>query len=265
MALEKPEVGYRAASNVSTLGATIEVPINPEDAETSWEIFLECQNAQRDNQSCEPLTVGSQHQQGVLAPSMEAQTVTDTVTGLQPDYLYKYTVLASNAAGKAGYVGDGFITCPSQGSCPQQPFLEGLSWWNIEGAEREAREAPRLEEERERKKKEEEERPMKEAAERAAHEREIREAGERAGREAAERAALARSSVCVVPRLTGDSLAEARRALERDHCRLGRLTEPPDHRGHRGRLVVVKQSVHSGSKLAAGSSVALTLSRVRKR
>jgi hypothetical protein len=74
---------------------------------------------------------------------------------------------------------------------------------------------------------------VKEAAERAAKEREAREAGERAGKEAAEReraaewaAARAHSPKCVVPRLNGDSLTEARRALGRAHCRLGKLTEP---------------------------------------
>jgi hypothetical protein len=87
-ATKVPEVGYLAASNVSSTGATIEVPINPEGAETSYKISLECQSAQEDNQDCEPLTVGSQSQQGVLLPGFEQQIVIDKVTGLQPDYLY---------------------------------------------------------------------------------------------------------------------------------------------------------------------------------
>jgi hypothetical protein len=253
-----PEVRYLAASDVSTTGATIEVPINPEGSETSYEIQLECQNAQENNQSCEPLTVGPQRQQGVLAPGFTPQIVTDVVTGLQPGYLYKYLALATNSAGRGGYVGDGLETCPSEGLCPSQPFLIGISWWVIEALEQVGREAPLREAEREAKQREEAERPAKEAAERAAKEREIREAGERAGREAAERAALARLPKCVVPRLKGDSLTDARRALGRAHCGLGRLTKPRDYRGP---LVVVKQGVHSGSKLAAGSRVALTLRR----
>jgi hypothetical protein len=262
-----PEVGYLSASHVSTTGATIEVPINPEGGETSWEIWLECQNAERSD-SCEPLTIGLQRQQGILSPSFESQTVTDVVTGLQPDYLYKYRVVAINSAGKEGSAGDGFVTCPSEGSCPSQPYLRGVSLWVIEGAERAGNEAPRLEEEREAKKKEEEERPVKEAAERAAKEREAREAGERAGKEAAEReraaerAATTHSPKCIVPHLKGDSLTEARRALGRAHCRLGRLTEPRDYRGS---LVVVRQSVRGGNRLAAGTRVALTLSRPEKR
>jgi beta-lactam-binding protein with PASTA domain len=66
----------------------------------------------------------------------------------------------------------------------------------------------------------------------------------------------------VVPRLKGDSLAEARGALRGAHCSLGKLTEPL---GPHGPLVVVRQSVRSGSKLAKGSRVALTLGRGRER
>ncbi len=257
-----PEVGYLPASHVNTTSATIEVPINPEGDETSYEIWLECQSAHENNQNCEPLTVGSQRQQGVLPASFESHTVTDAVSGLQPDYLYKYRVVATNSAGKEGYAGDGFVTCPSEGSCPSQPYLGGVSLWNLEGAERAANEAPRLEEERQVKQKEEEEGRVKEATERAAKEREAREAGELIGKEAAERARPALPPRCVVPRLKGDSLTEARRALGGAHCRLGRLTEP---RGFRGPLVIVRQSIRSGSKLAAGARVALTLNRSGKR
>ncbi len=255
-AAQVPEVGYLTASHVSTGGATIEASINPEGGETSYEIWLECQSSQESNQNCEPLTVGPQRLQGVFPAGLQPETVTDAVTGLQPGYLYKYGVIATNSAGREGYLGAGFLTCPSQGSCPSQPYLPGQSLWSIEGAKRAGEEAPRLEAEREARQREAEERPAKEAAERAAKEREIREAGERAGREQAKRAALAHS--CVVPRLKGDSLTEARHALRGAHCGLGKLTEP---RGHHGPLVVIRQSVDSGSKLATGSVVALTLSR----
>jgi hypothetical protein len=124
-----------------------------------------------------------------------------------------------------------------------------------------AEEAPRVAAEERAQQKEAEERPAKEAAERAAKEHDIREAGERAGREAGERAALARSPRCVVPSLKGDSLARARRALDRAHCRLGRLSES---RRYHGPLVVIKQSVQNGRELAADASVALTLNRPHK-
>lgn len=263
-ATKAPEVGYLAASHVSTSGATIEVPINPEGGETSYEIALECQSPGESSQSCEPLTVGPQRQQGVLSPSSEQQVVTDAVSGLQSGYLYKYDVIAANSVARAGYVGDGFITCPLQGPCPQQPFLEGLALWNIEGAQSSANEAPKREEEREAKKREEEERPAKEAAARSAREREVREAGERAGREAAERERLAKeqsakqaaAAMCHVPSLEGDTLAAARRALGKAHCKLGKVSEA---RGHYKKLVVTSQSAKHGKILTGGAAVAVKL------
>ena len=256
-----PQVGWRAASAVSTSGATIEVPVNPEGGETSYEIWLACQSAQENDHSCEPLTVSPQRVQGVLSAGFEQQIVTDPVSGLQPGYLYEYDVIATNSAGREGYIGDGFLTCPTEDSCPTQPLLSGLALWVIEGAEREAKEAPRIAAEEQARQKEAQERPVKEAAERATREREVREAGERAGKEAAERAARAAPPVCIVPRLEGDSLRQARHALKGAHCRLGKLTR---RRSHRGALVVVAQSPRSASKLAAGSAVTVTLSRAHK-
>lgn len=243
-AAQVPEVGYMSASSVSTASATIEASINPESGETSYEIQLECQGPIASSQNCEPLTVGPQRLQGTLPAGFETKVVTDAVTGLQPGYAYKYRVIAANWAGREGFVGAGFQTCPPEGSCPPQPYRPGMSLWNIEAAEREAEEAPRLEAEREAK--------MREAAERAAREREIREAAERIGRKRA----------CVVPQLKGDSLAKARHALHGAHCSLGKVTEP---HGHHGPLVVVRQSVRSGSRLAPGSRVALKLGRENKR
>jgi hypothetical protein len=131
-------------------------------------------------------------------------------------------------------------------------------------------EAPIREEEREAKKKEEEERAAKEAAARAAKEREVREAGERAGREAAEREAKKREEEnipssrpvqCVVPRLKGESLNAARRALGKAHCSLGKVSAP---RKHHGALVVTKQSVQAGRKRAKGAAVAVKLGSPRR-
>lgn len=260
-ATRAPEVGYLSASNVTMTGATIGASINPESGETAYEIWLECQSPPGSSQTCEPLTVDRQLRKGVLPAYPIPETVTAAVTGLQPGYLYDYRVVATNSAGREGIVGAGFITCPSQGSCPSQPYLPGESLWSLEGAERAAREAPRreaereaMQREREAREREEAERPAKEAAARAAWERGIREAGERAGREKARRAALAHS--CVVPRLEGDSLRAATRALHGARCALGKVTEP---RRHHGPLVVIGQSVPGGSRLAPGSRVALRL------
>jgi hypothetical protein len=257
-----PEVKLNGAKQVTRTSATIEVEIDPEGSQTSYEIWLECQSANWLSNACEPLTVGEQREQGVIAPGFELQTVTALVQGLQPGYLYRYRVVATNVVGKAGWVGSGLVTCPSEGSCPMQPYLSGEELWVQEGAERAGQEAPRLEAERQAKRKEEEERPAKEAAARTTTEREIREAGERAGREAAvrEAAVAAQARRCVVPGLKRDSLAAARRALGRAHCRLGRVTKP---HAFRGALVVATQSARSGRRLAVGAKVAVTLRPAR--
>jgi hypothetical protein len=251
-----PEVQWEAASGVSTTGATAEALVNPEGDETSYEIWLECREIPESDGQCEPLTADPQRRQGTLPPVSEPVIVTDALTGLQPGTFYKYRVVATNSVGRSGIVGAGFVTCPSTGPCAMQPYAPGESLWNLEGAEREGREAPRLEAEREAKHREEEERPAKEAAERSAKEREAREAGERTGREQAELAASAGPSACVVPSLKGDSPAAAGHALRRAHCGLGRVSRP---HGHHARLFVVGQSVRGGSRLAVGTRVALTL------
>jgi hypothetical protein len=252
-----PEVRWEGASEVSPTGATAGAWVNPEGAETSYEIWLECREVPEGGGQCETLTADPQRRQGTLPPVSEPLLVTDAFTGLQPGSFYKYRVVATNSVGRSGIVGAGFETviCQPMSLCPAQPYAPGEPLWMLEGAEREAQEAPRLEAEREAKHREEEERPAKEAAERSAKEREIREAGERAGREGAERAATLRPA-CVVPRLEGDSPAAAGHALRRAHCGLGKFSMP---HGHRGQLVVVGQSVHGGRKLPAGTRVALTL------
>jgi hypothetical protein len=264
-----PQVEIRVATQVTKTSATIEASINPEGGETSYEIFLTCQSASPANRVCEePLTVAPQRVQGVIPADLEAHVVTAPVSGLQPGYLYDYSVIASNSAGREGYSGNGLITCPATGTCPQQPWMEGEALWVFESAQRWAEEAPRREAERQAVRREAEERLAREAAERARAEREIREAGELAGREAAAREAAAKQEAeaarrlrCVVPRLGGDSLAAARRALARAHCGLGKVTWP---RAHHGKLVVGAQGVRSGRKLADAAKVSVTLRPARR-
>jgi hypothetical protein len=257
-ATSAPDVRWEGASEVSPTGATARAWVNPEGGETSYEIWLECREVPEGGGQCEPLTADPQRRQGTLPAVSEPLIVADAFTGLQPGSFYKYRVVATNSVGRSGIVGAGFETviCQPMSLCPGQPYAPGEPLWILEGAERAAQEAPRLEAEREAKHREEEERPAKEAAERSAKEREIREAGERADKEQAELAASAGRSSCVVPSLKGDSLAQARRALRRAHCDLGKLSKP---QGHDGRLFVVGQSVRGGSKLAAGTRVALIL------
>jgi hypothetical protein len=192
-ATSAPEVRLEAVSEVSSTGATARAWINAEGGETSYEIWLECREVWESGGQCEPLTTDPQRRQGTLPGVSEALLVSDAFTGLQPGYLYKYRVVATNSAGRSGFFGAGFepVICQPMSLCPGQPYAPGEPLWILEGAERAGQEAPRLEAEREAKHREEQERPAKEAAERAAKEREIREAGERTGKEQAQRAASA--------------------------------------------------------------------------
>jgi len=63
---------------------------------------------------------------------------------------------------------------------------------------------------------------------------------------------------CLVPALRGRTLADARAALKRADCRLGAVKRS-GRAG--GRLVVVRQSVRSGSRQAADAAVAVVLGR----
>jgi hypothetical protein len=61
---------------------------------------------------------------------------------------------------------------------------------------------------------------------------------------------------CVVPAIAGGTLPDARRALLKAHCSLGKVSAP--HSRH-GSLVVVWQSRSHGSRLARGSAVSVRL------
>ena len=81
---------------------------------------------------------------------------------------------------------------------------------------------------------------------------------EREAREAAERLAKHPSSpaLCVVPRLKGDSLATARNALSKAHCKLGKVSKSP---GHHKPLLVTAQGPKTGKTLPNGAPIAVTL------
>jgi len=65
---------------------------------------------------------------------------------------------------------------------------------------------------------------------------------------------VAQSARCVVPRLRGRSVAQARKALAHSKCRLGLVLRA---RGARGRLVVSSQRPSAGTRRPAGTRVAV--------
>ena len=69
--------------------------------------------------------------------------------------------------------------------------------------------------------------------------------------------------MCKVPKLRGDSLSKARRALKGAHCALGKVSRPK-HPGHKT-LVIVSQSPKAGANEPAGSKVSVSLGQRRKR
>jgi hypothetical protein len=261
LAASKPSIGAPSAE-VGGNEATLKAPIRPGGLETQYEVWLQCTS-----QSCTS-TESHRVADGSINSGLEHE-VNVPLTSLEWDTSYTFQVTASNKDGTATSYPQTFTTgSPPPAGCPDgcsdnKPYESKLEPWVLEGAEREAREAPRLGAEEEAKAKEEAERPGKEAAARAAKEREIREAGERAGREAAERELLAKqasTTMCVVPSLEGDSLTAARRALGMVHCKLGKVSKP---HGHHKTLVVAGQSAKSGKTLADGAAVAVKLGPAR--
>ncbi|MBV9311997.1 MAG: PASTA domain-containing protein, partial [Solirubrobacterales bacterium] len=62
---------------------------------------------------------------------------------------------------------------------------------------------------------------------------------------------------CVVPKLKGKTLKQARKALRKAHCKLGKVKRPK-HSKHK-RLVVRSLSVKAGTILADGARVGVKL------
>jgi hypothetical protein len=98
-----------------------------------------------------------------------------------------------------------------------------------------------------------------EAARKAKAEQE-QAAREQAAREAAERAAESAPAApqCVVPSLTGHTLAGARSLLARAHCKLGHVSYP---RRRHGALHITRQNPARGTRLAAQASISVRLIR----
>jgi hypothetical protein len=160
--------------------------------------------------------------------------------------------------------GASWLAVPASGITP------GVCATCQEGRERSARESVEIQERKEAAEREARERAAREAQEREAAEakaHEAREANEREARvqrEEVERESSASSHPgrCVVPRLRGESLSAARKALRNAHCTLGKVTRPARRDGQ---LVVATQSVRAGRNLAWGAPVAVKLGPATRR
>jgi subtilisin family serine protease len=72
-------------------------------------------------------------------------------------------------------------------------------------------------------------------------------------------------SACIVPKLAGKTLAQAKAALSGADCRVGKVTKPKARRGQKPPALVVKSSSPAAGSLATGDVVGLTLGPKPKR
>jgi beta-lactam-binding protein with PASTA domain len=68
---------------------------------------------------------------------------------------------------------------------------------------------------------------------------------------------------CVVPKVTGKTVAQARRLLSTRRCRLGRIGRAYSRRVKKGR--VISQGRRPAARLARGTKVNVVVSRGRRR
>lgn len=241
---------------------TISAEINPEGLETSYELELEC--GPGEPMACDELP--SERIQGHLPAVDERREVSMTVTGLKPGK-YWFAVLAVNGAG-GEFRNSDILTVPEvpPGACPDgcstsEPYKPEVSKGELEAAEHQAAIIFAEAEAKRRLAKEQEE--QKKAAELAAiyssEALALKQAQEREAREAATREE-AEHPACIVPALKGDTLAAARRALTKAHCRLGPVYQPIHHYGT---LYVSAQGTPAGKRLAPRAHVALVLNARR--
>lgn len=259
----KATIDHVALTEVTPAGVALEAEINPQDSETTYEFVIVWQ-ALHPSERGEPVPSDPRAQGGPIPAGAGDVTVSAVVSGLQPGYTYWYEVVASNLAGKmrsgaqpfsyyyTGGYPDGTGTGP--------PYEAEVSPCVIEATQREAEVIfAEAEAERHRHAREHEEQLAKEAAVRYASEAAALKQREV---EVANAETASHIPSCIVPSLKGDTLSAARRAVDRAHCRLGKVRGP---RHHRGRPMIISQSVPSGKKLAAGTAIAVTLGTVRSR
>lgn len=242
-------------STGSGIGGEVSVSaqINPEGLETTYEIKLACS-------SCAP--AGYSPAVGTLPAVNEARTVTLNLTGIKPG-TYSFEVKASNTAGYTSRTGEFTVPEVPPGACPNgcssggENTAETPSWYTeLSNSESNAT-LKKYEEEQAR---EQQEKKAKEAARYATEEAELKQVEERWAQEAAARERTeheeeeAEHPACRVPALKGDTLAAARRALAKAHCRLGAVHQSAHHHGA---LYVSAQGAPAGERLAHNARVAL--------
>jgi hypothetical protein len=244
-----PVIESTSVANITEASLTLQARVNPDGLATTYRFVLECENASTTQTFCEPGASPLPLKTGSIAAGSEGQEVSTELTGLQAGYTYVYGVIASNAEGTAESRNNIAQPAPP-GACEKcanetPPYEPEASPWSIAGNNAEAERATR-------------EYEAQVARERRAAEEAAKSASERLGREREEeerriKEEQANKPVCVVPSLFGDSLIQARRALGKAHCRLGRVTR--QHYPRSGALIVLQQGLQQGRRAPQGTRV----------
>lgn len=225
--------------------------IDPDGLATSYEIKLACA-------ICGP--PGYAPATGQLPAVKETITESLNLTGIKPGS-YRFEAYVHNAAGYDLDRSELTVPEPPPGAFPNgygwgETYTPTISAGAVASGEATAlRIFEEAEARRQQARKEEEVRHAAEQAEtRRVEEEQAREAAARERREE-----VAGHPACVVPLLTGDTLATARHALAKAHCRLGRVHRPARRMRRHGRLRVIRQGARPGSHRRHRTLVALWL------
>jgi hypothetical protein len=263
----EPTIEKWGLTEVTPAGVVLEAQINPRNSATTYEfvIIQQVRNPSNSSERSELTPEGPRALGGPIPAGAGDVTVSGLVMGLQRGYTYWYEVVASNLAGETRSGGDNWFSYYYTGGYPDglggAPYIPTApSNCEIELTQKEAaRVTAQTEAERRQHTREQEEQVAKDTAVRYASEELALKQHEE---EEADAEAASHIPSCVVPALTGDTLNAAQRAVDKAHCRLGKVREP--HR-HRGMLVVVGQSHRHGMKLAGGTVIAVTMGTARSR
>lgn len=269
LATSPPTIDGELATHLTISSAVLEAHINPEGLETTYSFWIEYEVCRKPlpeyEEECHAVLLGPEGEGHVAGE--EDRAVSTALTNLETEHSYTYWLIASNPNGPATGEPKSFRTLGAQGgltgepdpppsktpgepedtnqpyqSPPAPPWVGELAAATSAAATA-ARQA---------------ERASKEQAEhQEALSREERGRQEETSRTTASTQDPA--TQCLVPALKGDSLAEARSTLQRAHCKLGRVSRTA--RGHRSALVITRQSQRRGTRLPAGTVIAVHLDR----
>ena len=110
-----PTIEGVAAKSITSKRATLEATIDPNGLATTYEFWIDysiCQNVLTGEDVCTAMAV-EQRGQGHIGAGSSSQSVTTTLTKLEPGYSYTYWVVASNSAGEEHSASQKFKALPA--------------------------------------------------------------------------------------------------------------------------------------------------------